>query len=147
MPKTTERVAAAADTAKPYVDRALHDEELRNHVKQAYAAARDIYDELIAPRSVVTAAQRVAGDEEIQDNLRVAIAELRQAATRLQSEPRKKHPGRTVLLLIGIVVGLLFNPATGPETRRWVKDKLFGGDDEFGFDEQSGNGGMGAGSA
>lgn len=147
MPKTTERVAAAADTAKPYVDRALHDEELRNHVKQAYAAARDIYDELIAPRSVVTAAQRVAGDEEIQDNLRVAIAELRQAATRLQSEPRKKHPGRMVLLLIGIVVGLLFNPATGPETRRWVKDKLFGGDDEFGFDEQSGNGGMGAGSA
>jgi hypothetical protein len=45
------------------------------------------------------------------------------------------------------VVGLLFNPATGPETRRWVKDKLFGGDDEFGFDEQSGNGGMGAGAA
>ncbi len=147
MPKTTEKVAAAADTAKPYVDRALHDEQLRNHVKQAYSAARDIYDELIAPRSVVTAAQRMAGDEEIQDNLRVAIAELRQAATRLQSAPPKKHPGRMLLLLVGIVVGLLFNPATGPETRRWVKDKLFGGDDEFGFDEQSGNGGMGAGAA
>jgi hypothetical protein len=126
------------------VDRALHDEQLRNHVKQAYSAARDIYDELIAPRSVVTAAQRVAGDEEIQDNLRVAIAELRQAANRLQSAPRKKHPGRMLILLIGVAVGLLFNPATGPETRRWVKDKLFGGDDEFGFDEQSGNGGMGA---
>ena len=147
MPKTTEKVAAAADTAKPYVDRALHDEQLRNHVKQAYSAARDIYDELIAPRSVVTAAQRMAGDEEIQDNLRVAIAELRQAATRLQSAPTKKHPGRMLLLLVGIVVGLLFNPATGPETRRWVKDKLFGGDDDFGFDEQSGNGGMGAGAA
>jgi predicted RNA-binding protein len=144
MPKTTERVAAAADTAKPYVDRALHDEELRSHVKQAYSAARDIYDELIAPRSVVTAAQRVAGDEEIQDNLRVAIAELRQAATRFQSAPRKKHPGRMLILLIGVAVGLLFNPVTGPETRRWVKDKLFGGEDEFGFDEQSGNGGMGA---
>jgi hypothetical protein len=144
MPKTTERVAAAADTAKPYVDRALHDEELRSHVKQAYAAARDIYDELIAPRSVVTAAQRVAGDEEIQDNLRVAIAELRQAATRLQSAPQKKHPGRLLILLIGVAAGLLFNPVTGPETRRWVKDKLFGGDDEFGFDEQSGNGGIGA---
>jgi hypothetical protein len=144
MPKTTERVAAVADSAKPYVDRALHDEELRDHVKQAYAAARDIYDELIAPRGVVTAAQRVAGDQDIQDNLRVAIAELRQAATRLQSGPRKKHPGRALILLIGVAVGLLFNPFTGPETRRWVKDKLFGGDDEFGFDEQSGNGGMGA---
>jgi predicted RNA-binding protein len=144
MPRTTERVATVADSAKPYVDRALHDEELRGHVKQAYAAARDIYDELIAPRSVVTAAQRVAGDEEIQDNLRTAIAELRQAATRLQGAPRKKRPGRMLILLIGVAVGLLFNPVTGPETRRWVKDRLFGGDDEFGFDEQSGNGGVGA---
>ena len=32
-----------------------------------------------------------------------------------------------MLLLIGVVVGLLFNPVTGPETRRWLKDKLFGG--------------------
>lgn len=144
MPKTTEKVAAVADSAKPYVDRALNDEELREHIKQAYAAARDIYDELIAPRNVVTAAQRVAGDQDIQDNLRVAVAELRQAATRMQSAPRKKHPGRALILLIGVAIGLLFNPVTGPETRRWAKDKLFGGDDEFGFDEQSGNGGMGA---
>ena len=41
MPKTTDKVASMAGTAKPYVDRALHDEELRDHVKQAYAAARD----------------------------------------------------------------------------------------------------------
>jgi hypothetical protein len=37
-------------------------------------------------------------------------------------------------------VGLLYNPVTGPETRRWLKDKLFGGTDEFGFEDQSGNG-------
>jgi hypothetical protein len=131
-----------AGTAKPYVDRALHDEELRDHVKQAYAAARTIYDELIAPRGVVSAAQRVAADQDIQENLRVAIAELRQAAGRLQPKP-KHHSGRTLFLLAGVVVGLLYNPVTGPETRRWLKDRLFGGSDEFGFDEQSGNG-MGA---
>ena len=28
------------------------------------------------------------------------------------------------MLLIGVAVGLLFNPFTGPETRRWLKDKL-----------------------
>jgi hypothetical protein len=142
MPNTTERVATMAGTAKPYVDRALHDEELRDHVKQAYAAARTIYDELIAPRGVVSAAQRVAADQDIQENLRVAIAELRQAAGRFQPKP-KHHSGRTLLLLVGVVVGLLYNPVTGPETRRWLKDRLFGGSDEFGFDEQSGNG-MGA---
>jgi hypothetical protein len=135
-----------AGTAKPYVDRALNDEELREHVKQAYAAAKTIYDELIAPRGVVTAAQRVAGDQDLQENFRHAVAELREAAGRLQGQrQQEKHSGRAFLLLIGLAVGLLFNPFTGPETRRWLKDKLFGGSDEFGFDEsQSGNGGIGA---
>jgi hypothetical protein len=72
MPNTTDKVASMAGTAKPYVDRALHDEELRNHVRQAYDAARVIYDELIAPRGVVSAAQRVATDQDIQESLRVA---------------------------------------------------------------------------
>jgi hypothetical protein len=146
MPKTTDKVASMAGTAKPYVDRALNDEELRDHVKQAYSAAKTIYDELIAPRGVVTAAQRVAGDQDLQDNFRVAVAELREAAGRLQGQRQEKHSGRAFLLLIGLAVGVLFNPFTGPETRRWLKDKLFGGSDEFGFDDQpqAGNGGIGA---
>jgi hypothetical protein len=144
MPKTTEKVASVAGTAKPYVDRALHDEELRDHVKQAFLAARDVYADVLAPRSVAGAAQRVAGDQDVQENLKTAIAELRQAASRLQAGPKKKHPGRALFLLVGIIVGLLYNPFTGPETRRWMKDKVFGGTDEFGFDEQSGNGGVGA---
>jgi hypothetical protein len=44
MPKTTERVRGVADTAKPYVDRALTDEELRANVKNAFSAAREIYN-------------------------------------------------------------------------------------------------------
>ncbi len=146
MPKTTDKVASMAGTAKPYVDRALKDDELREHVKQAYAAAKTIYDELIAPRGVVSAAHRVAADQDLQDNVRVAVAELREAATRLQGRRQEKHPARAILLLIGVAVGLLFNPFTGPETRRWLKDKVFGGSDEFGFDDQpqAGNGGIGA---
>ena len=146
MPKTKDRVAGVAGTAKPYVERAMQDEELRDHVKQAYYAAREIYDDLIAPRGVVGLAQRVAADDDLQDNFRVAVAELREAAGRLQGQTREKHPGRGIVLLIGIAVGLLFNPFTGAETRRWLKDKVFGGSDEFGFDDQpqSGNGGIGA---
>jgi hypothetical protein len=141
MPTTTDKVASMAGTAKPYVDRALHDEELRDHVRQAYDAARVIYDELIAPRGVFSAATRVATDEDIQDNLRLAVAELRQAAGRLQGRSRpRSHGGRTFLLLVGVTVGLLYNPFTGPETRRWLKGKLFGDGDEFGFEDGSGNG-------
>jgi len=130
-----------AGSARPYVERAIHDEELRGHVKQAYAAAKDIYDELLGPRGVSEIATRVARDEEVQDNLRTAVAELRQAANRLQGR-KQHHGGRTFLLLIGVVVGLFYNPVTGPSLRRWTKSRLFGGD-EFGYDSgpsSSGNG-------
>ena len=132
MPNTKDKVAGVTGTAKPYVERALHDEELREHVKQAYTAAREIYDELVGPRGVTGFATRVASDSDVQDNLRTAIAELRQAANRLQGR-RENHSGRKLLLLAGVVAGLLYNPVTGPETRRWLKDTLFGGG-EFGFD-------------
>ena len=139
MPKTKDRVAGMAENARPYVERAIRDEELRDHVKQAYAAARDIYEELVGPRGVTKIATRVARDEEVQDNLRTAVAELRQAANRLQGR-REHHGGRNFLLFVGVAVGLFFNPITGPTLRRWTKNRLFGGD-EFGFEGgTSGNG-------
>jgi hypothetical protein len=132
-----------AENARPYVERAMQDQELREHVKQAYAAARDIYDELVSPRGVTEIATRVARDEEVQDNLRTAIAELRQAANRLQGR-RPSHGGRNFLLFLGVVVGLFYNPVTGPSLRGWVKNRLFGGD-EFGFDSGSSGNGSGSG--
>jgi hypothetical protein len=130
-----------AENARPYVERAIRDEELRDHVKQAYAAARDIYDELVGPRGVTELATRVAKDEEVQNNLRTAIAELRQAANRFQGR-KEHHGGRNFLLFLGVVVGLFYNPVTGPSLRRWAKNRLFGGD-EFGF--ESGTSGNGSG--
>jgi hypothetical protein len=133
-----------AGNARPYVERAIRDEELREHVKQAYAAARDIYDELVGPRGVTELASRVAKDEEVQDNLRTAIAELRQAANRLQGR-RPSRGGRNFLLLLGVLVGLFYNPITGPSLRGWVRHRLFGGD-EFGFDSGPSGDGSASGS-
>src|SRR6266545_3284511 len=62
MPRTKDKVTGVAGTAKPYVERALHDEELREHVKQAYSAAREIYDELVPPRGVTNVATRFSDD-------------------------------------------------------------------------------------
>ncbi len=139
MPKTTDRVFEAASSAKPYVDRALRDEELREALKRAFAAAQDVYGELVGRRGVTGLASRVATDKEIQDNLRTAAAELRHAANRLQA--RERHRARnSILLLTGIALGVFFNPVTGPDARRWLKEKLFGGG-EFGFqDAASGDG-------
>jgi hypothetical protein len=137
MANTKDKVSQAADTAKPYVDRALHDEELRENVKRAVIAARGVYEDLVGPRGMTSVAHRLATDQDVQDNLRLAVEELRRAAKRVQT--RETHKARnTLLLLTGITIGFLYNPWTGAETRRWLKEQLFG-DGEFGYSEPAEN--------
>jgi hypothetical protein len=138
MTKTKDKVYDAADNVKPYVQRAMQDEKLRDDVMSAFATAKELYTELIGGRGAVTLAQRVATDDEVRDRLKDAVEDLRNAADRLQG--KKSHGGRnTTLLVAGIALGLLFNPVTGPETRKFLKD-LVGGGDEFGGDYPSTNG-------
>ena len=128
MANAKERVS----DVKPYVQRAIQDEELRENLRSAYATAREVYDELMGNRGVSGVATKVANDKEIQDQLRSAIQDLRNAANRIQGQDT--HKGRnSSLLLVGITLGILFNPVTGPETRRWLKDRVFGEDEEFGY--------------
>jgi hypothetical protein len=130
--KAKERV----NDVKPYVKRAMEDQELRENLRSAFVTARDVYAELIGKRGVTGVATKVASDKEIQDQLRSAIEDLRAAANRVQG--KESHKGRnSTLLLAGIVLGILFNPMTGPETRRWLKDRIFGEDDQFGYGEGS----------
>ena len=140
MAKTKDKVYDAADNVKPYVQRAMQDEKLRDDVLSAFSTAKDLYGELIGGRSPVTLAARVATDDDVKNKLRDAVDDLRNAADRLQG--KKSHGGRnTTLLVAGIALGLLFNPVTGPETRKWVMDLVSGGDDEFGGDYSSNGGG------
>ena len=130
MTKATERVNDAVETARPYVERLARDEDLHANVKRAYESARRVYDELLGDRGTTGMAFRVAGDKDIQGELQKAIAELREAGRRAQG--KESHTGRNAtLLLAGIAIGVLFNPATGPDTRKWLKDKLFGPEQPF----------------
>src|ERR1700693_5872508 len=105
MAKAKDRVA----DVKPYVKRALQDEELRDNLRSAFATARGVYDELIAGSGVTGVANKVASDKEIQDQLGSAIEDLRSAASRVQG--REEHKGRnTSLLLAGIALGISFHP-------------------------------------
>ena len=126
MAKTKDRIS----DVRPYVERAIKDEDLRDNVVTAFAAAREVYNELLGDRGVTGIASRVATDEDIQKNLKKAVDELRTAADRLQG--KEDHSGRnTMLLLAGITLGILFNPVTGPSTRKWMKDKILGPSDDF----------------
>lgn len=130
MAKAKDKVADAVETARPYVERIAHDEDLHDNVKRAYDSARRIYDELLGDRGTTGVALKVARDKDIQNELRKAVEELRSAGRRVQG--KDSHTGRNAtLLLAGIAIGVLFNPATGPDTRRWLKDKLFGPEQPF----------------
>jgi hypothetical protein len=138
MTYTKEKVAGAAASARPYVERAIRDQELRDNVRNAYSSARAVYDELASKRRVSDAATRLAGDKALQDELRNAIGELRNAAGRVQSVKRASpEPARAVrnglILLAGIALGLLLNPITGPAVRRLLARKLFGSGDGFAY--------------
>ena len=132
MAKTRERVS----DVKPYVERAIKDEEFRENLKNAFVAARGVYDELMGPRGVSGKAVRVASDKDLRDNLRSAIDDVRSAADRIQRGP--SHKGRNLLLVTGIAIGIfLFNPMTGADARRWLKEAVVGEEDEFGYQGNS----------
>jgi hypothetical protein len=127
MTKTKDKVYDAADNVKPYVQRAMRDEKVREDVMSAFATAKDVYNELIGGRSAVTLATRVATDDEIRDKLKAAIEDLRNAADRLQG--KRSHSSRnTGPLVAGIALGIL-------------KELVAGDDDEFGGGYPSTNGG------
>jgi len=139
MTKATTRIYGTADTIRPYVERALTDEKLRAEVMSAFATAQDLYRDLLGrDRTAITVASRVATDEEIQQRLREAMESLRSAADRLQG--RREHSARNrALLLTGIALGILFNPVTGPETRRFLREMMFGRSVD-GFGDESSDG-------
>ncbi len=66
------------------------------------------------------------------------MSELRHAADRIQEAEKESHGFRNVLLiLVGVAIGIFFNPFTGPETRRWVKGRVSGGEFSYNGQEQA----------
>src|ERR1044072_3675848 len=116
MAKAKDRL----EEAQPYVKGGVQGQELRESLRSPLATARDVYDELLGNRGVTGIASKVATDEDIQDQLRSAIDDLRSAADRIQGADSHKSRNSS-LLLVGIALGILFNPITGPETRRRVE--------------------------
>ncbi len=136
MTNTKEKVSGAAANARPYVERALRDQELRDNVRNAYTSARAVYEQLGSRRGVSDAATRLASDKDVQNELRKAIEELRNAASRVQGVKRKSSDSgrggrKGLILLVAIALGILLNPITGPTVRRLLARRLFGGGNDF----------------
>ena len=131
------KVKTAVATAKPVVQRLAKDDEFQKHVKAAYESARHMYDELFADeRSARVLAGRSATDSDLQDELKAVMQELREAGTHVRKAKQlpASRKGRNTVLLAGLVLGVLYNPATGPETRRWLKERVFGPEETFEYE-------------
>jgi hypothetical protein len=141
MGRQKDTLITKADTMRPYVERAMNDENLRRDVLRAFAIARGLYGELARDRDKpITIASRVATDDEIRDKLRDAIDDLRSASERLQGKRQRSGIRGSTLLVTGIALGILFNPVTGPETRRFIKDMFSGGGGHHDHDHHGTNG-------
>ena len=128
--KQPVRFTDTIETIKPYLDRALTDPEFRDDLKDALEAARELYGPLTKGNgNVSVAAKRLATDKKAQKQVKRAVEDLQRATATLQKGKKSKKRGRKMVLLAGIIVGALYNPWTGPQTRDWLLDQIAGSDD------------------
>jgi hypothetical protein len=129
MAKKAAKVADTFETLRPYLERAMRDEEFRKDLKDAFGAARELYGPLSKKNGVSGSAKALATDKKAQEQLRRALDDLMSAKDTLKGKKRKSHKGRNMVLLAGIVAGALYNPWTGPQTREKLLDMVAGNDD------------------
>jgi len=128
MAKAKTTLGSKADAVRPYVERAMNDEKLRAEILRAAATARALYVDLLSDRDKpMVVASRVATDDDVRDKLRDAIEDLRSASERLQGRRERSSHRASTLIVAGIALGILFNPVTGAETRRFIRDLISGG--------------------
>jgi hypothetical protein len=127
--KKAATVAGTFEVVKPYLERAMTDEEFRKDLRDALAAARELYGPLSKQNGVSGGARALATDKKAQEQMRRAIDDLLSAKDSLQGKRKKSHKGRNMVLLAGLVAGALYNPWTGPQTREKLLDVIAGQDD------------------
>ena len=118
MAKKAAKVTDTLELLKPYLERALRDEEFRNDLKDALGAARELYGPLTKRNGFSGSARALATDKKAQDQMRRALDDLVSAKDTLQGKKKKSHKGRNMVLLAGVVAGALYNPWTGPRRAR-----------------------------
>lgn len=117
--------------ARPVVEKLAKDDKFRKTLLDAFATAREVYTELDDDKKAKALATRVASDPQLQRQLQKTVKEVQRAGKRAT---RKSHKKRNALILAGVVIGLLYNPATGPDTRKWLREKVGGEDETFEYE-------------
>lgn len=122
----------AYDAFRPLVDRAVGDDEVRRNVVRAWGAARKVYDEL-SGEDAIKGLDKLSRKDKVRDDIDTTVQSLSEAIVRMSGERKRDRPGWSLFVIGGLLAFILFNPATGASTRRWVKDHLLGSEEEFDY--------------
>jgi hypothetical protein len=120
------RTKDTAEAMRPYVKRAIEDPELREDLVAAFAAARELYEQISKGDGVKGKAQKISG-KDFQKELQHLVSDVSEASERIRESDKKGHKARNVVLLTGVTLGLLYNPWTGQATRDWIMERVSGG--------------------
>lgn len=130
---STSSASSAYDNVRPYVNRALQDDDIRRNVLRAFKAAKKVYGELAGEDAVGMASRVAANKGDLRDDLDTTVQSLSEALVRMSGHKPHRRGGWLPFVLLAVVGVILFNPATGATTRKWVKDHLFGSEEEFDY--------------
>lgn len=121
------RSSKAQEKARPYVQRLIEDEDLRDSLVEAFEAARDAYSRVANGKGPVKA---LTEDKKVHKDLRTAAESLREAAEGIQGKRRKRRGGfGKFLLLVILSAGIVL--ALSEDLRKTLLDALFGPEEEF----------------
>lgn len=117
-----------------YVRRVIEDDELRASLIAAFLSGRKALERISSSRA--SAVDSVTSDRKVKRELRAAADSLRDAAERIQTPPKKRHPIRKLMLVAVVTGGLVL--VFSESARKTVLDTIFGAEEEFVYTSTTG---------
>jgi hypothetical protein len=99
--RAADRAGTLVEAVRPIVTRAMHDPELHDALRQAFATGREVSGE-ISGKPPRKAAKKLAQDRKLQRKLETSVQDLQKAMTGLVERPRKRR-GRKLLRTVAIL--------------------------------------------
>jgi hypothetical protein len=126
--KAKDKASTAVEGARPYVQRLIEDEDLRDNLREAYDAGRNAY-------SRASGAKRPSAlldDKKQQNDLKSASESLRAVTDALREPEKMPKSGHPFLKLLVIAfIGAILAIALSEDLRKSILDQLFGAEEEF----------------
>ena len=125
---TKDKASSAVEGARPYVQRLIEDEELRDNLREAYDAGRDAYNRASGAKKP----SALLDDKRLQNDLKSATESLRAVSEALREPEKLPKSGHPFLKLLFIAfVGAILAIALSEDLRKGILDQLFGAEEEF----------------